>query len=308
MGHSSLNERMPLHSLVFCIELLDMGQINLTLAMIDKLKLHLPILFDLSIVHAGDLQIKIDEYLQRRLKYEETINKRNATLIIKPVCLFDWITLSMVDENKIIQQQAIAFLDFVNQNISFLLTKFPQYSKSIKSKIKDSLNSNTDDSKYENSLAELIFASHVNHHYEDYEFLGFDYKIGNNKDVDFAFKNGEEVLLIEMLSIHNLKRKSDSNVYQRLLNDINKKLDDKIKNKDLVVECFSKQFSKHIIQLCIVLFIWQNVEDIMQFLDDIKKVEDDKRGDLLPILSLRCCCDDKGMFCYDVCHVSDLSC
>ena len=189
----------------------------------------------------------------------------------------DWV-VSALSGNK----KAESFLKFYNNALQELYSLYNKnFPHQIIVKIRISILETPDD-KYKDSIGELVAILFLLKQ-SNYEYLDIEFKLGNGKDVDIAFKKDSSIQLIEIKNLHHLAGK---NVNESIKNKIKSKLADKTKYLPQIEKYFVNNYPNYDVTLSILLFIWEdyaNITSLKAINDEIKKAIND---DFLPPLTI----------------------
>ena len=189
----------------------------------------------------------------------------------------DWV-VSALSGNK----KAESFLKFYNNALQELYSLYNKnFPHQIIVKIRNSILETPDD-KYKDSIGELVAILFLLKQ-SNYEYLDIEFKLGNGKDVDIAFKKDSSIQLIEIKNLHHLAGK---NVNESIKNKIKSKLADKTKYLPQIEKYFVNNYPNYDVTLSILLFIWEdyaNITSLKAINDEIKKAIND---DFLPPLTI----------------------
>lgn len=189
----------------------------------------------------------------------------------------DWV-VSALSGNK----KAESFLKFYNNALQELYSLYNKnFPHQIIVKIRNSILETPDD-KYKDSIGELLAILFLLKQ-SNYEYLDIEFKLGNGKDVDIAFKKDSSIQLIEIKNLHHLAGK---NVNESIKNKIKSKLADKTKYLPQIEKYFVNNYPNYDVTLSILLFIWEdyaNITSLKAINDEIKKAIND---DFLPPLTI----------------------
>ena len=255
---------------------------------VSNIQCFFPIAIDETIISEDELSASYKEYLKLKKTTSATI----------PMFFYDWIELAANGQEK-----AKAFLSFCHTKIKHLWDTQCLDGNSLKKKIHDSILTMSKNGypSYRDSLSELLLFDHLSG-INNYKCLGIDFKIGNGKDSDIAFKNGNHIQLIEITNIHHLTGK---NIIKMLKNRVEEKLKDKTKHKEEVEKYFSCLYPNTNVYISILPFIWAEPFDIAAESSEINSVLKMKGDDLLPPMTLLCEQNAKSMkYSYQLSNLS----
>lgn len=209
---------------------------------------------------------------------------------------YDWVVCTIRGDKK-----AEGFLRFYNIVLEDLLFFYNNnLPPEIRTKIRNSIMTKPLD-QYKDSMGELLAISYLLKKTKgEFDFLGLDYQLGNEKDADIAFKKKSSIQLIEIKNKHHLVGKD---LIEAIKNGIKGKLVDKTKQIDLVEDHFRKNYPNCEITLSILFFIWEDYADIAnnEFSNDELKKE--MGDDFLPPITVISQEIDNGEFIWQICDL-----
>lgn len=258
-------------------------------SLISKFKQFLPFVLDHKIVTE-------EELLEFFKWYQSQLQNRRENCFHQ--LFYDWV-VSAIGENK----KAESFLKFYNNVLSEL---YLSYNKTIpheiSTKIRNSILTKPMN-QYKESIGELLAIWYLLKKAEkDYEYLGIDFKLGNEKDADIAFKKGSSIQLIEIKNYHHLVGKDLDEIIKKRIRG---KLNNKTKDLPKINDYFSKNYPNYDVILSILLFIWEDYAEIadIEYCDnEIKKEIGD---DFIPPITVINQKLKGGEYLWQVCALED---
>lgn len=248
-------------------------------------------LFEEEIITDQEIRDAFDKYVRLRL-----LNKSN-----QPVYFNDWMIGAINGCEK-----SIAFVEYYQVTLEKLLRNSIFPKNKLKTKIHNSIFTMVESGypSYREALGELLLYEYLIK-IPDYECLGIDYKIGNGKNVDIAFKNTKNTIqLIEIRNIHKLKNKELKDVLEEIIRD---KILKKTERIDVVKQFFETEYPNHEVTISILPFIWEDSFDISGESEDIDIVLKEFDDDLFQPMTLLCEeITDTKEYHYSICQLSDV--
>lgn len=255
---------------------------------VQKIKELLPSVIDYKIVTEEELKDLL-------MFYESELS--NRTKISHYEFFYDWVASAIGGKNK-----SKAFLVFYNNALEELFVLLGNsFPHAIVTKIRDSIL--TKQESYLDSLGEILLIWYLLKNYKgQYEFLGTDFKLGNGKDCDVAFKAGNHIQLIEIKNIHNLINK---NLEVTIKKRIEGKMSDKTKQLHQIQSYFSIVHPNCNVTLSVLLFIWEDYVDLANQSFDSVKLKNELGDDFLPPITLVCQVENEDYY-WDICPLSEI--
>ena len=247
----------------------------------------MPILFEQDVVSEEKLNNSFEWYS----KHIDDTRVDNV-----PVYFYDWILLAMGGSKK-----ALSFLNFCQQSFKELINACGGKDvENLKGKIWKSIYTPAAITpSYMDSLGEIFTILQLvkNAPKDGYMFLGTDFAIGNGKNVDLAFERDDIIRLVEISNIRHLKSK---NLVEELRERCNEKLSEKTKKKQQIIDFFKNEHPNKDAYLAICIFVWEDTFDITGKAEDVNKLLEEKKDDLLPPVTLLCQKDSTGNFHWSI--------
>lgn len=214
---------------------------------------------------------------------------------------FDWV-VSAIGGNK----KAMGFLKFYNNTISSLFLYFMRSNGNLPhdiiTKTRNSILSKPIN-KYKEYIGELLVIEYLIKKTEsEYEYLGIDFKLGNNKDADIAFKIDSSIQLIEIRNLHNLIGK---NLVEIIKKRTKSKLANKTKDLQAIEVYFAEKYPNCEVTLSILIFVWEEYADIIN--EEFNNVELKKElgDDFLPPITIINQELENGDYLWQICDLEN---
>ena len=247
----------------------------------------MPILFDQNIVSEQELE-------ELLIWYNDSLKKRGEEQ--HPQCFYDWINSANAGDQK-----SQSFLKFFNNTLVDLLNFYENgFPYEIVLKIRSTIT--TKQESFLDYLGELLLITHLlKGFHKDCVLLGIDFKIGNNKDVDIAFKSGSHIQLIEIKNLHHLSKKIVGDTIQRKTIG---KVSNKTKDYQLIKKYFDDHYPNCGVTLSIALFIWEDYAEIASQEFDTEKIRKALGNDFLPPTTI-ICENIQGLYVWRICPLDE---